>query len=73
MAKSNDLFTTIAREEMGVATLEPRNRDSLDFHDLSVRSIRAALERAYDAGRKHAPPTRCSCPACGRDIEIRSI
>ena len=25
MAKSNDLFTTIAREELGVATLEPRN------------------------------------------------
>ena len=31
-------------------TLEPRNSDSLDFHELSVWSIKEALETAYRAG-----------------------
>ena len=37
---------------LGVETLEVRGRDSLDFHDLSVTSIRRALEEAYEAGRR---------------------
>ena len=34
-----------------IETLETRNRDSLDFHDLSVWTLKAALEAAFDAGR----------------------
>lgn len=40
----------IARRHMQVVTLEARNRDSLDFHDLSVWQIRRALTAAYKAG-----------------------
>jgi len=41
----------IARELLHLETLEVRNRDRLDFHDLSVAWLRNALEAAYEAGR----------------------
>ena len=43
-------ITEIARTHLGVETLETRNRDALDFHDLSVAAIRDALLAAYQAG-----------------------
>ncbi len=74
MSKARDTaINRIAREALGLETLDARNMDSLDFHDLSVWSIKEALERAYEAGRKSAPPTRTTCPACNRDIEIRPL
>ena len=74
MSKARDTaINRIAREVLGLETLEARNMDSLDFHDLSVWSIKEALERAYEAGRKSAAPTRTTCPACNRDIEIRPL
>ena len=39
-----------ARTHLGLDTLATRNRDSLDFHDLSVDSIRRVIERAFEAG-----------------------
>ena len=44
------LFTAIAKEHLRIETLEIRRSDSLDFHDVSVWGIRAALEAAYEAG-----------------------
>lgn len=74
MSKARDTtINLIARETLGLETLEARNMDSLDFHEHAVWSIKEALERAYEAGRKAAPPTRTTCPACNRDIEIRPI
>ena len=35
---------------LALETLERRNRDSLDFHELSVNQIKRALESAYEAG-----------------------
>ncbi len=46
----------IAAKHLGVKTLKTRNRDSLDFYDLSVWRIKEALEKAYEAGKKHAKP-----------------
>ncbi len=63
----------IAREVLALETLDTRNMDSLDFHDLSVWVLKEALERAYEAGRMAARPTRTTCPACNRDIEIRPL
>ena len=40
----------IARDILGLETLETRKWDSLDFHDLAVWSIKEALEAAYVAG-----------------------
>lgn len=35
---------------LGLSTLETRCSDNLDFHDLAVWQLRAALEAAYRAG-----------------------
>ena len=40
----------IAREHLGIVTLEERKLDRLDFYELGVRSVAAALRVAYDAG-----------------------
>ena len=42
----------IAKQTLGLETLETRNRDRLDFHDLNVASIKAALLAAYQAGQQ---------------------
>ena len=44
----NRVVRQIAKNMMGILTLEPQNRDSLDFYDLSVRVIQAALEEAFE-------------------------
>ena len=41
-----------AKEILDIETLETRNRDSLDFHSVSVWQLKAALEAAYEAGRR---------------------
>ena len=41
----------IAREELDIQTLDARNRDQLDFHEVAVWKIRKARRRAYEAGR----------------------
>lgn len=40
----------IARAHLAIETLETRQSDALDFHDVAVWNVRAALEAAYDAG-----------------------
>lgn len=52
------LFTEIAREHLGIETLESRGRDSLDFHDVSVWGVKAALQAAYGAGVNAAASRR---------------
>ncbi len=42
----------IAKAHLRIETLVSRNRDSLDFHEVSVWSVRSALEAAYEAGRQ---------------------
>lgn len=41
----------IAKKHLNIATLAPRNADSLDFKEVSVWAVAAALEAAYEAGR----------------------
>ena len=50
MTTKHELFTQIAREHLLIETLEQRNRDSLDFHDVGVVGVRQALDAAYRAG-----------------------
>ena len=40
----------IAKEILGLDTLETRSSDALDFSDQAVWTLRAALEAAYAAG-----------------------
>ena len=47
----HEQFTQIAREHLGIETLEPCRMDSLDFHDVGVVGLTHALEAAYRAGQ----------------------
>ncbi len=48
------LLASIARRELRVPTLDARNSDSLDFHEVAVWSLQRALRLAYRAGRDAA-------------------
>lgn len=50
--KQDALFLKIAKEHLFIQTLETRNSDQLDFHDVSVWGIKQALQHAYKAGQK---------------------
>ena len=50
--KINPLISEIAVKFLGVKTLETQNSDALDFHDLAVWTLRAALEASFNAGYK---------------------
>ena len=52
VAPSEALQLEIATKHFhSIETLETQNSDRLDFHDVAVWAIRAALEDAYEAGR----------------------
>jgi len=53
-AEHEALYVQIAQCELRIPTLRTRNSDNLDFHDLSVWQILAALQRAYAEGRASA-------------------
>lgn len=53
-AQASRVAERIAREELRISTLDVRNSDSKDFHDVGVHSLRAALERAYVQGARDA-------------------
>jgi len=44
----------IALDHLFIETLETRNSDRLDFHDVSVWAVKSALLAAYEAGRQAA-------------------
>jgi hypothetical protein len=45
------LAERVAKDYLGIETLERRGRDHLDFYDVAVWSVKAALEAAWKAGR----------------------
>ena len=42
----------IAIDHLFIETLETRNSDRLDFHDVSVWAVKAALQAAFQAGQQ---------------------
>ena len=44
----------IALDHLFIETLETRNSDRLDFHEVSVWGVKSALRAAYEAGRQAA-------------------
>lgn len=71
----------IAKAQLGIETLASRNSDSLDFYDLGVGGIKAALEAAFKAGQaaqvqkrpaknlKNAPESFRKYVECGNRID----
>ena len=60
MDEMNKTLEDIANRELGVETLAVRNSDRLDFHDVAVWSLHAALKAAFEAGvaSKHSSRKR---------------
>lgn len=50
MSPIDTLLTQIAQQHLGIETLQTRYADRLDFHDLAVWNLRAALQAAFQAG-----------------------
>ena len=48
---SEALLLQIAARHFCLETLETRNSDGLDFHNVAVWAIRAALDAAFAAGQ----------------------
>jgi len=50
----DELFTKIAHEYLNIETLEERKADSLDFYNVGIWDIKAALAAAFEAGKLQA-------------------
>ena len=50
---------TIAKKHLAIETLSTRKSDSLDFYNVSVWGIKAALITAYNAGRDELNEDPC--------------
>ena len=50
--KPADKIESIAREHLGIPTLEVRRSDALDFHEVAVWSVADALDAALQAGKQ---------------------
>jgi hypothetical protein len=50
----NNQLEQIAIEHLFIETLQTRNSDRLDFHEVSVWGVKAALQAAFEAGRNAA-------------------
>ncbi len=50
--KIDKALTQIAAKHLDIETLEERKMDSLDFHEVAVWNLKAALRAAYEAGRQ---------------------
>lgn len=50
MSQIGTIITLIAIKHLGIETLETRNSDRLDFHEIAVWSIKEALQAAFMAG-----------------------
>lgn len=46
----------IALDHLFIETLETRNSDRLDFHEVSAWAVKSALMAAYEAGRQATKP-----------------
>lgn len=54
MTPPSHILNDIARDVLEIETLDFRNSDRLDFHEVGVASLRMALTEAYHAGYKEA-------------------
>ena len=50
LVKREKAVRTAALDHLGIDTLETQNSDELDFHEVSVSGLAAALKYAYECG-----------------------
>jgi hypothetical protein len=54
MKQVQPILADIAREQLLIPTLESRRSDRLDFHNVAVWQVEAALQAAFDTGARSA-------------------
>jgi len=69
MQNRDQIIRELARKHLGIAQLDERKNDSLDFHTVPVWSVRTAMEAAYTAGQTGAVDD--DSPAQGSGTWIR--
>lgn len=57
MINTHSRLTDIAAKLLGIPTLTTRNSDRLDFHEVAVWQVEAALTAAFETGQQAAPVT----------------
>ncbi len=62
MTYIDSILTDIARQHLGISTMETRRSDSLDFHDVAVWKVKEALTAAYRAGAETCGQTMTADP-----------
>lgn len=55
---TRERLAQVAKEHLSIPTLAVRHSDGLDFHDVSVDSVRRALKQAYLLGQLSRSPAR---------------
>ena len=56
--KRDAVLTAIAQRVLDIETLETRDSDRLDFHEVSAATLRTALREAWMAGYEQAVTDR---------------
>ncbi len=60
------ILTDLSRKHFAIATLETRCSDDLDFHEVSIWQVEAALAAAFGAGARSA-----GCPEADGSLPTR--
>lgn len=47
----DEQLAKLAKQYLSIEVLDPRNSDSLDFHEVSVWDVKKALILAYEMGK----------------------
>ena len=47
----DEQLAKLAKQYLSIAVLDPRNSDSLDFHEVAVWDVKKALILAYEMGK----------------------
>jgi hypothetical protein len=68
MKQLSHILADIAREHLFIPTLQSRRSDRLDFHDVAVWQVEAALKAAFDAGSRFAGKTPESQDETRKDL-----
>jgi len=68
-----EVLTAIANEHLDIETLQPQNRDQLDFYDCAVWTIQKALEAAFRAGYKAGQGSAIPASVTQRTIATLSL
>lgn len=50
MSHNEEMLTKIANEVLNIKSLETKNSDDKDFHDVAVWDVKQALEKAFALG-----------------------